>query len=134
MKRVFALFVPVLVILLGMPPLATPQSRWRIDRDRDYRDNRDYNGRYGRYDSKDAAYRAGVNDGYREGTRQGRSDLRSRRRYNDKAPNLDRWIRNNYYGSSRYRNEYKNGFKKGYKEGYRYAYRGSRDRGWFGWF
>ncbi len=93
------------LLLLTLPSLAKA-------RDRDHREI-----------EKQAAYQAGVDDGYREGMRQGLHEYRFRLRYHDRPRYYDR-----AFGYNDFRFAYKDRYKKGYRDGYRRGYRDGYER------
>ncbi|HYK89037.1 MAG TPA: hypothetical protein VE398_09715 [Acidobacteriota bacterium] len=80
--------------------------------DRDYRDR-----------DKHAAYRAGFDEGYRNGIRRGEYDSRLHLRNNYHSREYDR--AGSYYDRGYFHNngQYKKGYKDGYRQGYRDGYR-----------
>jgi flagellar biosynthesis/type III secretory pathway protein FliH len=92
-----------ILLLLSIPSLAKAF-------DRDYRER-----------SKEAAYRAGYDDGYRAGLRHGEYDYRTRSGYHYHSREYDR--ADGYYEPQyRDRGHYKKGYRDGYREGYRDGY------------
>jgi flagellar biosynthesis/type III secretory pathway protein FliH len=92
-----------ILLLLSIPSLAKAL-------DRDYRER-----------SKEAAYQAGFDDGYRAGFRHGEFDYRTRAGYHNRSREYDRADGYNEWGF-RDRGHYKKGYRDGYREGYRDGY------------
>lgn len=118
MKRTATFMLCVFMLAAGVPAA--------LSRDRNDRYNR-----HERYDSKEYAYRCGLEDGFREGLRHGRYDSRSRQRYDYRSRVYDRadgYRREATRHKGDYRKGFKNGYRRGYDEGY--AARRNARRGW----
>ncbi len=105
MRTLGRLITGVILLLLSIPSAARAYEH-------DYRER-----------GKEAAYRAGFDDGYRAGLRHGEHDFRSQAGYG-------------YRGRDNYRDDgyfafgfrYKGDYKKGYRDGYRRGYRDGHER------
>ncbi len=103
MKAAGKLIILTTVLLLVLPTVSFPQSRYR------------------REDGKAFAYRAGYDDGYRDGHRQGISDRWYYRRFNYRTREYNR-ADMHYRPEFRYKGDYKKGYKDGFRIGYERAY------------
>ncbi len=93
-----------------------------------------YPDRSRRDESRYSAYRAGHDDGYRDGLRQGNRDYRAGLNYHPRIRSSNRRDAFHYRGYGR-PGDYNKGYQAGYREGYDAGYRGrdySRNRRrWF---
>ncbi len=106
MKIASKVTIVSIALLLALPAVASPQSRYRLQ------------------DGKAFAYRAGFDDGYRDGRRQGLLDYRFHRRFHYQTREYNR-ADMHYVPQLRYKGDYKKGYKDGYRSGYQNAYRGN---------
>lgn len=103
MKATTRIITWTFVLLMALPAAALPQGRY-----------------YYRLENKQAAYRAGYDEGYRDGMRQANFDLREHRRFNYHTP---QYISGGFY-NQRFGGDFRKGYKKGYREGYESFSRG----------
>jgi hypothetical protein len=120
----------VLLLGIGMAASQTAQAQYRNDRypqsrDRDWRNDRDWNrrDRYDRYGGAQLRQTA-LNAGYNEGIKAGRKDRSRGERFEYRDEGAYQNATKDY--SSRlgdrelYRQYYRQGYANGYRDGYRY--------------